>query len=126
MTEDTKKDAAVDEETEFDVPDSISFDYSGKHYELGFDRASAKRAEKQYNISLGELTSGKVSVVQDLFMASFLKNHEKTKPSTMLRIFNAMSDKDALYQALVGMYAECANSVLEEPEEGNAISWKAV
>ena len=41
-------------------------------------------------------------------------------------MFDKMSDKAGLYQMLAAMYLETASSVLEEPDAGNALTWKAM
>lgn len=102
----------------------IVFESNGAKYTLEFDRDTAQRAERGLGISMSELQSGKTYMVHDLFAAAFLKHHPHAKPSTIDGFFEAISDKAGLYEALVEMYVDAAASLLEEPEEGKAISWK--
>lgn len=113
----------TEEET---VPTEIVFTDNGVQYTLGFDRASAMKAEKLFDLSLNEAMSGKSSAIQNLFYAAFIKNHPHIKPRTVQSLWEKLTDKQSLYQALVAMYGNTAGSVLEEPEEGKGISWKTM
>lgn len=102
----------------------IQFEANGKQYELEFDRQTAAVAEKRYGISLGEVLDGKLTYLPLLFNAAFLKHHPKERQSVIDALFDGMSDKQGLLEALLGMYAETVATLLEEPEdEGKAISW---
>lgn len=105
------------------VPERIKFTYKGKEYVLEFDRASVARAERTYGVAITEMTTGKLTVMQDMFAAAFIKNHPKVSRSLINEIFYSMREKVELYQMLVLMYSEVANSVLEDGEEGNGTSW---
>lgn len=107
------------------IPTEIEFTDNGVSYVLGFDRASAMKAEKMFDLSLSEAMSGKASAIQSLFFAAFIKNHPHIKPRTMQQLWNKLEDKQSLYEVLVGMYGNTAGSVLEEPEKGKGIGWKA-
>lgn len=107
------------------VPTEITFTDNGVTYVLGFDRASAMKAEKMFDLSLNEAMSGKASAIQSLFFAAFIKNHPHIKSRTMQQLWNKLEDKQGLYEVLVGMYGNTAGSVLEEPEQGKGIGWKA-
>lgn len=109
-----------------EIPTEIVFcDETGVEFTLGFDRESAMKAEKLYDLSLNEVTSGKASAIVNLFSASFIKNHPHVKPQTVQRLWGALEDKQGLYEALVAMYGNTAGSLLEEPEKGKGISWGA-
>lgn len=118
-------DKKVDDES-IEVPTEIVFrDETGVEFTLGFDRESAMKAEKVYDLSLNEIMSGKTSVIMDLFSAAFIKNHPHAKPQTVQRLWEALEDKQGLCKALVTMYGNTAGSLLEEPEKGKGMSWKA-
>lgn len=122
IEETVEETVSVDEDT---VPTSVEFIAENKRYVLEFDRMSAMRAEKLFDLSLNEAISGKSSAIENLFAAAFIKNHPHTKPSVIKRIWDGMKEKQELYQILVAMYGNTAGSVLEEPEEGKGTSWKA-
>lgn len=122
LVEETVEKTAPEEDA---VPTEIVFTDNGVSYVLGFDRASAMKAEKMFDLSLSEAMSGKASAIQSLFFAAFIKNHPHIKPRTMQQLWNKLEDKQSLYEVLVGMYGNTAGSVLEEPEQGKGIGWKA-
>lgn len=118
----TRKTDVIEEAPE--IPTEIVFrDETGVEFTLGFDRESAMKAEQLYNLSLNEVMSGKVSAIRSLFSAAFIKNHPHAKPQTVQRLWEALENKQGLYEALLAMYANSAGSLLEEPEEGKGISW---
>ena len=101
---------------------SIKFTYNNITYTLEFDRKTCEVAERTFGISLTDITSGKVTMVPLLFQAAFMKHHPKMRPSKINEIYASMEDKQGLYEALASMYAECVNTLLDEPDEGNATS----
>lgn len=105
------------------TPDRIKFTYKGKEYTLEFDRHAVAKAERTYGIDLTQMTTAKLTLMQDLFAAAFIKHHQKVKRSLINEIFYSMDEKVELYQMLVAMYSNVANSVLEDSEEGNGTSW---
>ena len=104
----------------------IEFESNGTTYTLEFDRRSAEVAERTMGLSLSDLLNGKLTLFPSLFQAAFLKHHPKIKPSVVQAFFESMEDKQELFQALVGMYAECVTTLVDEPEEGKGNSWKRV
>lgn len=101
----------------------ISFEYNGTTYTMEFNRKTAALAERQYGFSLSELQSGKLSYLPDLFKCSLMMHHPKMKENTADNLYNLMDDKYGLMMALVELYANGVNSLLDSPEEGKAISW---
>ena len=59
------------------------------------------------------------------FAGAFIKNHRKTKQTTIDEIFSKMKDKQKLVESLVLMIEETYSSLFEEPEgdEGN-VDWE--
>ena len=104
----------------------IEFENDGSTYTLEFDRRSAEIAERSLGVSLTEILNGKVTYFPALFHASFLKHHPKIKPGKVKRLFEAMENKDKLFEALTGMYAETVSTLMDDPEEGKAQSWKVL
>lgn len=97
---------------------------NGTVYVLEFDRKSAEIAERSLDISMAALTDGKLTYFRPLFQAALLKHHGKVKPAVVWELFDKVENKQELFQALVGMYAECVSTLVEEPEEGNGLSWE--
>lgn len=101
----------------------IVFEADGIVYTLGFDRASAAHAESAYGISYAEVISGKTYVVENLFRASFAKNHPFVDVDVIDSLWRRLEGKSELYKTLASMYIEAAASVLNDPDEETAISW---
>ena len=104
----------------------IEFEHEGVTYTLEFNCRTAELAERNYDISLNDLSSGKLTLFPALFQAAFTMHHPKVKSSKIRSILEGMDDKSGLYEALVGMYAETVSTLLDDPDEGNATSWKMV
>lgn len=111
-------------ETEKEISKMV-FDYEGTTYTMEFDRASAAQTEKIFDISINDVRDAKISSFQGLFYGAFLKHHPNIKSSTVDKFFELMPNKQDVYANLAIMYGECINSLLDEPEQGKAISWKA-
>ena len=104
--------------------DRITFEYEGTEYILEFDRETAQKAELTFDVSMSELLSGKTAMMYALFTAAFMKHHPRIKPTTVRMFWERMPEKQELYAALVAMYGNTVGTLLEDPEEGKAISWK--
>ena len=104
----------------------IQFQSEGATYTLEFDRETAMEAERLYDISVNEVSQGKVSYLAPLFFAALKKHHPHMKATTKQALFDKMGNRAELYQRLSVMFAETASSVLEDPDEGNALTWKAI
>lgn len=104
----------------------ITFDYNGTSYTMEFDRETVTQTEKAFDISLGDVLSGKFSAFEGLFHGAFLKHHPNIKPTTVASFMQLMPNKQEVFKTLTVMFANCVNTLLDEPEEGNAISWTAM
>ncbi|MEC4272962.1 DUF5055 domain-containing protein [Adlercreutzia sp. R25] len=103
----------------------IKFEFEGKPYVLEYDRDSVVATEKALGVSLQDILSYKVSSVRDAFTGAFIKNHAGTPDETVEAIWQAMPDKRKLISTIGEMYALGINSLVGEPDKGNAISWTA-
>lgn len=108
------------------APEYVEIEYNGSKFRLEFDRDSVRRTETMFDISPQDLFSGKVTVMQAVFQGAFIKNHPNAKTTTINGLWSSITDKTGLYEALVAMYYSTVSELLEEPEEGKAVSWKAV
>lgn len=108
------------------IPERLEFTDNGAKYILEFDRETAMETEKLFDISLGDIRAGKLSSMEGLFYGAFLKHHPNIKQTTMDKFKDRMGDKMTLYRYLAGMFAACVESLLSEPDEGNAISWTTI
>jgi hypothetical protein len=102
----------------------IVLNHDNKEYELEFNRQSVKMMESQ-GFVLDEITSKPMTMIPLLFSGAFIKNCKGTKRAVIDTIFDSVSDKTGLMQALMEMYAETLSTLTDEVGEGNA-TWTLV
>lgn len=105
----------------------INLTYDKKEYILEYNRQSVKTMESQ-GFVLEELTTKPMTMIPLLFQGAFIKNHsgkDGVKRKVMDEIFEEISDKTALVEALMEMYAETLGTLTESNGEGNA-TWAMV
>lgn len=104
----------------------IAIKYEKDTYELEFNRNSVRMMEGQ-GFNIDALTAQPVTMIPLLFYGAFAKNHTGIKRNLVDKIYDSLSNKQALIAALVEMYAETVNTLMEgSPEtEGNAV-WEVV
>lgn len=103
----------------------IALKYNDKEYELEFSRQSVRTMEAQ-GFVLDQLSSKPITMIPMLFTGSFIKNHKGIKRGLMDEIYDEISDKTGLLQALMEMYAETLATLTDDKEaEGNA-TWAVV
>lgn len=104
----------------------ITFTYGKTEYNLEYSRQSVKTMESQGFI-LDELSSKPMTMIPMLFQGAFQKNHRGMKRNLMDEIYDNISDKTGLMQALVELYAETLSTLTEdsENEQGNVV-WAMV
>ena len=103
----------------------IALNYDGKEYELEYNRQSVRTMEGQ-GFVLDHLATKPGTMIPMLFTGAFIKNHKGIKRSLMDEIYDEISEKTGLLQALMEMYAETLSSLTDDKEaEGNA-TWARV
>ena len=105
----------------------INLTYDKKEYILEYNRQSVKSMESQ-GFVLEELTTKPMTMIPLLFSGAFIKNHsgkDGVKRKVVDEIFNEISDKTALMEALMEMYAETLSTLTEDNGEGN-VTWAMV
>lgn len=100
----------------------IEFEYNEKTYTLEFNRRSIEKME-QAGFDIETATSKPMSTIPKLFEGAFLMHHPYCKAETIDEIFNLFTDKQGLFTALVEMYAEPLESLVEDSTSKNAIVW---
>lgn len=113
-------------ETKQEDVSQIKFTYQGTEYIMEFDRDTVAQTEKAFDISIGDVRDGKISAFYGLFYGAFLKHHPNIKQSTVENFMKLMPDKQGMFRNLAMMFGNCVNTLLDEPDEGNAISWEAM
>jgi hypothetical protein len=104
----------------------IAITYEKNTYELEYNRNAVRMMEGQ-GFNIDTLTTQPVTMIPLLFYGAFSKNHTGIKRNLVDKIYDSLSNKQGLIAALVEMYAETVNTLMEgSPEtEGNAV-WEVV
>ena len=105
----------------------IHLTYDKKEYVLEYSRQSVKTMESQ-GFVLEELTAKPMTMIPLLFSGAFIKNHsgkDGVKRKVVDEIFEEISDKTALMEALMEMYTETLSTLTDGSGEGNA-TWAMV
>ena len=103
----------------------ISLTHNKTEYILEYNRQSVKTMENQ-GFVLDELTKKPVNMIPLLFSGAFIKNHRGVKRSVVDEIFDNISDKSGLMEALMEMYAETLSSLTESNENEGNVTWARV
>jgi len=98
-------------------------DKYGNEYVLEYTRDTVIQLERS-GFDISSVEAKPMTSVHSLFAGAFLANHKNTKPTTIDEIYDGLSDKGGLLNALVELYNEPLEALMEEPEQGNAM-WKA-
>lgn len=102
---------------------SIKFSYNRKEYTLRFSRTSVMRME-QSGFDITQLEGRPYSAMITLFRGAFIAEHPDTKSKVIDQIWDNMPNKDDLINALIDLYQEPFNALMEEPDEAKKVSWK--
>lgn len=99
----------------------IVLNYEKKEYVLEYNRQSVKQMEGQ-GFVLDELATKPMTMIPMLFSGAFIKNCRGTKRAVIDAIYDGISDKTALMEALMEMYAETLSTLTDDNGEGN-VTW---
>lgn len=97
---------------------TVNFTYKNTDYSLGYTLATVEQMERGGFVR-GELGSKMADMSQKLFYGAFLAEHKNIKRKLVEEIYNNLKDKEGLLMALVELYDEACDALLEE---GN-VSW---
>lgn len=100
---------------------TIHFTYNNVDYTLGFTLATIEQMERAGFVR-GELVSKTATRSQELFYGSFLANHKGIKRKLVDEIYANLKDKEGLLTALLEIYDEAADSLMEEGNIGWTMS----
>lgn len=96
----------------------LSFSYDKKEYTLKYTLRTVQQMENA-GFVLEELSAKPTVRIPELFYGAFVANHKGIKRSLVDEIYQNLNDKDRLVSALVDMYTEARDSLVDE---GN-VSW---
>lgn len=100
----------------------IKFKYEGIDYVLEYNRESISLIESK-GFTLSEFTAKPMLMLPLAFSGLFLKNHKRTKQSTVDNIYDSFKDKEKLVGVIVDMLSEAYDTLTDN--EGN-IEWEIV
>lgn len=100
----------------------LKIEYEGKTYTLEFSRSSVRALERK-GFVVGEV-GDKPMMILDMFAGAFSMHHSNVKREKIEEIYDSLSGKDKLLEAMSEMYSEPIESLMAEPETGNA-TWTA-
>lgn len=103
----------------------INLTYDNKEYTLEYSRQSVKTMEAQ-GFVLDELTTKPMTMIPLLFSGAFIKNHRGMKRALIDEIFDGISDKSNLMEALMELYAETLSTLTEASTDEGNVTWAKV
>lgn len=106
----------------------LTFAFKGKNYTLEFTRRTVRQMEDAGFIA-SDVAEKPMQILR-LFSGAFLAHHRSVKSDVIEEIYAALPNKDALITALIDMYNEPIEALMDEPDEesGNVewtTSWKS-
>ena len=103
----------------------LIFTYEDKEYTLEYTRRTVAEMEKKGFIA-SDITDKPMTTLPALFAGAFLAHHRFVKEDVINTIYNKLTKKEELINALAEMYNEPIMALVEEPEEdmGN-LTWTA-
>lgn len=96
----------------------ITFEFEGKEYTLEYTKNSVRQMERR-GFVLEELTSKPINNFLDLFAGAFLSKHPQVKREKIEEIYESLHGRQKLINALVDMYTETIEYLIDECDEGN-------
>ncbi len=104
---------------------TITIEYNGESYKLGFTRDSIKRMEDR-GFDFSKAEQKQISSLFELVEGAFRTFTPRITTDKIMEVWGALKGKDELYKALMEMFREPL-MVLNDPveDQGNA-SWKIV
>ena len=102
---------------------AIVFDHKGTQYTLEFTRDSIKQMERT-GFSLDVAQTQPMTSLLTLFKGAFIAHHPRISQSNVDEIWEGLTDKDTLFEALVNLYNEPMEALMKKPEdESKKITW---
>jgi len=95
----------------------ISFEFDGKNYTLEFTKNTVRQMERRGFVA-DDIDTKPMTVIPDLFAGAFLANHSNVKREKIDRIYEALNGKQRLVRALIEMYNETVEYLMDDAEPG--------
>lgn len=100
----------------------ITVSYEKKDYVLEYSRQSVRTMEAQ-GFAIDDISTKPVTMIPMLFQGAFIKNHRGIKRNLMDEIYDEISDKTGLISALMELYAETLNTLMDDKEDAGNATW---
>ena len=102
----------------------IRFTYENKTYELEYNRQSVRQMESQ-GFNLEDISSKPMTTIPLLFRGAFYKNHRGIKTKFIDELYEKMTDKSGLLNALLEEYSTTLSVLTEDNEEAEGnVTWE--
>lgn len=104
----------------------IVFEYDGEEYTLEFNKRTVREMESK-GFTAEEIGNKPMTYLPMLFEGAFQMHHRRIKESIVNEIYEVMTDKQELVMALVELYNEPLNNLMDEPsDESKNVKWKKI
>lgn len=103
---------------------TIEFTYKDVDYKLEYTRQTLEKMEAD-GIVLSEMNRKPVTILPKLFQYAFYAHHKRIKKTEVEEIFHMFTNKNEMYTKLSEMATDTLNTLFEENNSKNALSWKA-
>lgn len=101
----------------------LNFEYKNKEYTLEYTRESVKQMEREGFVAEDIVTKPMLTLPK-LFAGAFKAHHKfDIKQKQIDEIFDLFKNKAALIEKLAEMYHEPMEALMDDADEGNAITW---
>lgn len=103
----------------------INFTYKDQDYTLEFNKRVVKAMENA-GFVITDFDKKAMNTLPELFKGAFRMHHKKLKDDYIEEIFTHFTDREALWERLIEMYAEPQSKLFDEPDEDdeNLIKWE--
>ena len=103
----------------------LNFEYKNKEYTLEYTRESVKQMEREGFVAEDIITKPMLTLPK-LFAGAFKAHHKfDVKQKQIDEMFELFKNKGALIEKLAEMYHEPMEALMDDVDEGNAITWDA-
>lgn len=103
---------------------TLTFTFKGKEYILEYTRRTVRQMEDSGFIA-SEVGEKPMQILR-LFSGAFLAHHRSVKMDVIEDIYAALPNKEDLISALIDMYNEPIEALMDEPDdESGNVEWTA-
>ena len=95
----------------------ITFTFDDKDYTLEFTKGTVRTMERRGFVA-DDIDTKPMTVIPDLFAGAFLANHSNVKREKIDKIYEKLNGKQRLVRALVEMYNETLEFLVDDGDSG--------